>query len=108
LGGKLFSRLQQLQACHPVIGDVRGGHGLFVVLELVADPVGKTPLSPWPQVHPTLAALQKAALGKGISFAVRGNLLIIAPPLIIEEQDLWQALTVLDALLAEFFSTPSR
>jgi taurine--2-oxoglutarate transaminase len=108
LGGLLFSRLQQLQARHPVIGDVRGGHGLFAVLELVADPVSKTPLSPWPQVHPTLAALQKAALGKGISFALRGNLLIIAPPLVIEEQELWNALTALDALLQEFFSTPSR
>ena len=27
------------RARHPVIGDVRGGHGLFAVLELVADRV---------------------------------------------------------------------
>ena len=52
---------------------------------------------------PALAGLQKAALGKGISFAVRGNLVILAPPLVIHEQELSTALSVLDDLLKEFF-----
>jgi taurine--2-oxoglutarate transaminase len=99
----MFAELKQLQARHPVVGDVRGGQGLFAVLELVSDRVGKTPLAPWPQLHPALAALQKAALGKGISFAVRGNLMLIAPPLIIDERELSTALSVLDGLLTEFF-----
>ena len=86
-----------------MIGDVRGGQGLFAVLELVSDRDGKTPLAPWPQLHPALADLQKAALGKGISFAVRGNLIILAPPLVIHEQELSTALSVLDDLLTEFF-----
>jgi taurine--2-oxoglutarate transaminase len=103
LGRRMFTELQGLQARHAVIGDVRGGQGLFAVLELVSDREGKTPLAPWPQLHPTLAALQKAALGKGISFAVRGNLIILAPPLVIHEQELSTALSVLDDLLTEFF-----
>jgi len=103
LGQGMFAELKQLQARHPVLGDVRGGQGLFAVLELVSDRLGRTPLAPWPQLHPALAALQKAALGKGISFAVRGNLMLIAPPLVIDEQELSTALSVLDGLLTEFF-----
>ena len=103
LGQHMFAELKLLQARHPVIGDVRGGQGLFAVLELVSDRDGKTPLAPWPQLHPALAGLQKAALGKGISFAVRGNLVILAPPLVIHEQELSTALSVLDDLLKEFF-----
>jgi taurine--2-oxoglutarate transaminase len=103
LGQGMFAELKLLQARHPVIGDVRGGQGLFAVLELVSDRDDKIPLAPWPQLHPALASLQKAALGKGISFAVRGNLIIIAPPLVIHEQELSTALSVLDDLLTEFF-----
>ena len=36
LGAQMFAELQKLAARHPVIGDVRGGHGLFAVVELVA------------------------------------------------------------------------
>ena len=38
-----------MQSRHAVIGDVRGGHGLFAVIELVADRATREPLSPWPQ-----------------------------------------------------------
>ena len=37
MGAQLYVRLQELQKKHAVIGDVRGGHGLFAVLELVTD-----------------------------------------------------------------------
>jgi taurine--2-oxoglutarate transaminase len=38
---------------------------------------------------------------RGISFAIRGNLIILAPPLVIGENELGQALGVLDTLLTE-------
>ena len=106
MGARLLADLKKLQAKHPVIGDVRGGHGLFAVVELVNDRDSREPLAPWPQVAPALRALTEAALAEGVSFAVRGNLLLLAPPLVISEADLDGALGMLDRLLTRFFSDP--
>jgi taurine--2-oxoglutarate transaminase len=103
LGARLKAELEVLQSRHAVIGDVRGGHGLFGVLELVTDRATRAPLAPWPQTAPALKALLDAAMEEGVSFGTRGNLLFLAPPLVIEETDLARALGVLDRLLARFF-----
>lgn len=99
LGAELFAQLRRLQQRHRVIGDLRGGHGLFAVLELVADRDSRAPLSPWPQVHPALTNLLNRAMEAGVSFAGRGNLLILAPPLVISETQLADAVALLDELL---------
>ena len=103
MGPGLLAELEQLQARHPVIGDVRGGRGLFAVIELVADRVSRTPLAPWPRQPPQLKALVEAALAEGVSLATRGNLIIIAPPLVITETELADALSLLDRLFNRFF-----
>ena len=103
LGAELERELRRLAERHRVIGDVRGGHGLFAVLELVADRDTREPLAPWPQTPPPLASLLQAALDEGVSFGSRGNLILIAPPLVIDEHDLAGALALLDRLLARFF-----
>jgi len=103
MGRGLASDLQALAARHRVIGDVRGGHGLFAVLELVNDRETREPIAPWPQMAAALAALLRAALAEGVSFGARGNLLLLAPPLVIDEVDLRRALNLLDQLLARFF-----
>jgi taurine--2-oxoglutarate transaminase len=103
LGAQLLRELTALQARHPVIGDVRGGHGLFAVLELVADRDTRAPLAPWPETPPGLKALTDAALAAGVSFGARGNLILLAPPLVIDERDLADALALLDRLLGQFF-----
>ena len=38
---------------------------------------------------------------EGVSFATRGNLIIIAPPLVIAERELSDAVALLDRLLGE-------
>jgi taurine--2-oxoglutarate transaminase len=101
LGAWLFQELLALQRRHAVIGDVRGGHGLFAVLELVKDRSTREPLRPWPEVHPSLKRLLARALDSGVSFAARGNLVILAPPLVIEERELGEALGLLDRLLGD-------
>jgi taurine--2-oxoglutarate transaminase len=103
LGPRLKSELERLAARHPVIGDVRGGHGLFAVVELVSDRTARTPLAPWPQTPPALKALVDAAMAAGVSFGTRGNLILLAPPLVIDEQDLADAIALLDRLLGQFF-----
>ncbi|MBS0394364.1 MAG: aminotransferase class III-fold pyridoxal phosphate-dependent enzyme [Proteobacteria bacterium] len=101
LGAWLYRELGALKARHAVIGDVRGGDGLFAVLELVADRASRAPLAPWPQTPPPLRQLLRRALDAGVSFATRGNLIIIAPPLVIAERDLADAVALLDRLLGE-------
>jgi len=101
LGVELFSRLKELEKRHAVIGEVRGGHGLFAVVELVRDRGTREPLSPWPDMHDALRHLLREALERGVSFAARGNLLLLAPPLVIEERELSDGLALLDALLGE-------
>ena len=72
---------------------------LFAVVELVRDRESREPLSPWPQMHSRLAELLGEALQAGVSFAARGNLVLLAPPLVIGERDLEDALNLLDRLL---------
>lgn len=103
LGARMLTELKAMQERHAVIGDVRGGDGLFAIIELVADRDGKVPHAPWPQQPEALVRLAKAALARGYAFATRGNLIILAPPLVIDVSDLEQALSALDALLTEFF-----
>jgi len=104
LGSAMLLELKRLQQQHRVIGDVRGGHGLFAIVELVSDPISRAPLAPWPETPPQLTALVQKARALGVSFAVRGNLIILAPPLVIEERELSDALALLDRLLSEMES----
>jgi len=101
LGAWLYRELGALKARHPVIGDVRGGDGLFAVLELVRDRASRAPLAPWPATPAPLRTLIARALDAGVSLATRGNLIIIAPPLVIAERDLADAVGLLDRLLGE-------
>jgi taurine--2-oxoglutarate transaminase len=103
LGAEMLAAVQAMQQRHAVIGDVRGGRGLFVVVELVADRASREPIAPWPDAAPALKALVRDGLQAGVSFATRGNLLILAPPLVIHERDLAHGLAVLDGLLATHF-----
>jgi taurine--2-oxoglutarate transaminase len=103
LGTQMFSELERLAGRHAVIGDVRGGRGLFAVVELVTDRATKAPVAPWPAQSDAMKALLATAREEGISFGSRGNLLILAPPLMIAEEELASALGALDRLLTRFF-----
>jgi taurine---2-oxoglutarate transaminase len=108
LGAWLNERLHALRAHHPSVGDVRGGHGLFAVLDLVKDRTTREPLVPWGQESPGLARLVREGRQAGVSFAVRSNLILLAPPLNIAEADLRDALDLLDRLLADLERTIAR
>jgi taurine--2-oxoglutarate transaminase len=70
------------------------------VVELVRDPDTRESPSAWPESPPALKDLVRDALQRDVSFAIRGNLILLAPPLVIGEQELSDALTLLDELLA--------
>jgi taurine--2-oxoglutarate transaminase len=101
LGAAMLRRLRHMQTAHPVIGDVRWGGGLFAIVELVSDRRTRAPLAPWPKVHASLQAFVARGRECGVSFAVRGNLIILAPPLVILENDLEFGLDIMDRLLGE-------
>ncbi|MEQ1693734.1 MAG: aminotransferase class III-fold pyridoxal phosphate-dependent enzyme, partial [Gemmatimonas sp.] len=108
LGAQMMDALQTMQARHAVIGDVRGGSGLFAVVELVTNRDTREPIAPWPRTAAPLAALVRDGLTAGVSFAARGNLLLLAPPLVITEHDLGDALALLDRLLGVHFPQPTN
>ncbi|MEP6547201.1 MAG: aminotransferase class III-fold pyridoxal phosphate-dependent enzyme [Gammaproteobacteria bacterium] len=101
LGALMLQRLRAMQEQHSVIGDVRGAKGLFAIVELVKNRATREPLSPWPQLHPSLRRFVTLARARGVSFAVRGNLIILAPPLVIEENELERALDIMNVLMGE-------
>lgn len=100
LGAWLLARLREIAARHPVVGDVRG-LGLFAALELVSDRQTRQPLAPWPQTPVGLKKLAAEAKRRGLVLGTRGNLVIISPPLNIQQADLDWSLGVLDELLGE-------
>lgn len=99
LGVWLYHRLREIAARHPSVGDVRD-IGLFAALELVANRETRQPLAPWPQVPAALSRLSAEAKQRGVVLGIRGNLIILSPPLNIAQEDLAWGLDVLDELLA--------
>jgi len=98
LGKVLLRELRAMKDRHPSIGDVRG-IGLFAFVELVKDRTTREPVSAWPLTHSSLEELVRRGREGGVSFAVRGNLVLLAPPLVIPEKDLLDALALLERLL---------
>ncbi len=94
-GELMLSALQELQARHPVIGDVRGA-GLLLGVELVTD--RETRARP-PAAVPR--ALMAALARRGVLTASPGPVLRLSPPLVISEQLALRAMELLDDALAE-------
>ncbi len=91
-GTQLFEGLKDLKTKHDVIGDVRGGEGLMSALELVSDPVAKTPID-----KTTAAAVHRVAYENGAMVRVSGNNIILSPPLVLSAADVTTILSALDA-----------
>ncbi len=95
VGGRLLAGLRELQARHPLVGDVRG-MGLMLGVELVTDRATRAPAR-----EAALRVLEEARemgvlLGKG---GLDGNVLRIKPPMCITAEDAGFALDVLDRAL---------
>lgn len=95
IGEYALAKLRDLQATHPLIGDVRG-RGCLFGMELVLDPVSKEPATA------VADAVLYAALRRGLSFKISmGNVLTLAPPLIVEREHIDRAVSILDESLTE-------
>lgn len=91
-GAQLWAGINALKDKHSVIGDVRGGHGLMLAMELVGDRATKS--APDKAVP---AKVQQIAYEKGAMVRVSGSNIILSPPLVLGAAD---AQVILDALEA--------
>jgi adenosylmethionine-8-amino-7-oxononanoate aminotransferase len=105
MGKRLRAGLEALAARSRIIGDVRG-KGLLMAIELVADKASKRMLPPELVAPARLGAL---ALEEGLALYSRrtskgkyGDWVMITPPLIIEEAQVDELLSLLEKSIAAF------
>ena len=91
-GAQLFDGLMRLKDKHDVIGDVRGGKGLMLAVELVGDRASK---SAPPKAQP--GQVQAVAYQQGAMVRVSGPNIILSPPLVLTAEDATVILSALDA-----------
>lgn len=100
--GKILGELEEdLKDKHACVGDVRY-KGLFSAVELVKDKATKEPLVGYNADKENLMGKICGMLkAKGFSTYTHENIIIVAPPLIIKEDELRTAMTMLDEVLTE-------
>jgi taurine--2-oxoglutarate transaminase len=92
--------LRGLADRHPSVGEVRG-LGLFYGVELVTDRATREPLVAWNSPTQGVAGeVLRDLMARGVYLFSRWNILIVAPPLVITEDEIGRAVEALDASLA--------
>ena len=101
MGRRLMKRLEQMRDKHPSVGEVRG-LGMLAAIELVKDKATREPFTPQRNEtrNAAMTEVVKAVWMKGARPAFRWNLVIIAPPLTISEEELDEGLDAIEAGLA--------
>ena len=106
MGKYLLERAMELKDKHPCIGDVRG-LGLFVGLELVKNRKTREPIMPLnakiiPGMNPKLAVAKRLGeLGMIAMAANPGNVIAIAPALIVTKDEIDEGVAMMDEALKE-------
>jgi adenosylmethionine-8-amino-7-oxononanoate aminotransferase len=103
-GRYLMEKLQDLNR-FPIVGDIRG-RGLLAGVEMVADRATK---KPFPRSRMLIEEMTKRAFDKGLLIypstgcvdGVQGELFTLAPPFVIEEQEIDQMVSILEETCEE-------
>ena len=91
-GDELFAGLQALKDRHEIIGDVRGGHGLMLGIELVQDRDSKTPIQP-----EIAAKIHQTTYENGAMVRSSGANILMSPPLVLTSDDVQVILNALES-----------
>jgi 4-aminobutyrate aminotransferase-like enzyme len=97
MGNRLLDGLRTLKQVYDIVGDVRG-YGLFIGLDLVTDPVLKTPGTQLADYVKNRMREHRILMG---SEGPQDNILKIRPPMTVEKADVDFILEVMDKVLAE-------
>jgi taurine--2-oxoglutarate transaminase len=100
-GDLLLAGLRELQSRHPSIGEVRGV-GLFGGVELVRNRRTREPLVPFNakgEAAVPMKRVLRAAMDRGLYISANDNVIRIAPPLILCDEDREFGLAALDKAL---------
>ncbi len=95
-GAELWAGVRDLKESHSLVGDVRGGHGLMLALELVSDRRTREPAD-----RETMNRVQEVAYREGVMIRVSGPNVILSPPLILSAADGEAIVAALDRALSE-------
>ncbi len=96
VGGYLMERMRKIQENSRVLGDVRG-RGLVIGLEIVKD---RESIAPAPDI--TMEIIRRAAQAGVIMGRVAGNVIRVAPPLVITMEQAAEAADILAGVFAQF------
>jgi len=94
----MLNLLNELKEKHPCVGDVRG-IGLFGAIELIKDKKSGTPLGEYGKTPKIINELQEFTLSKGLFHYTHDNLILVIPPLIINQDELEMGISILDEAL---------
>ncbi len=99
VGRTLEQHLRRLQEAHPSVGEVRG-LGLYYAIELVKNRATREMLVPWNGPgQGVMAEITRDLMKRGVYVYGRWNILFIAPPLVITEEEIGRAVEALDGAL---------
>lgn len=105
VGAVLKAQLEALKEKHPCVGDVRS-IGLFSAVELVKDKETREALVPYGRdPEGVMGGIKGKLATKGFMTYTHENIVIVAPPLIITEEQLLEELAKLDDVLTEVDAT---
>jgi len=94
LGEILLQRMKQMQAAHPIVGEVRG-LGCLLGIELVKD---KETREPFEQAG---RLVYQKAFRKGLAWIPAGHILRMSPPLVMEDDLALKGLDIIEESIAE-------
>jgi len=99
MGELLMKELRTIAARHPSVGDVRG-KGLFIGIELVKDRGTKEMLERWNGPSAKLQnSIKNALMSRDVYVLNRWNMLFIAPPLTVSEDEIRIGVKAIDEAL---------
>lgn len=98
MGTVLRRHLNDLGEQHPSVGEVRS-IGLFSAIEVVKNRNTREPMAPYNGTSPEMNSIRQYLLENGVYTFIHWNIILVIPPLIINEEELEEGFQVLDKAL---------
>ncbi|MGB5843459.1 MAG: aminotransferase class III-fold pyridoxal phosphate-dependent enzyme [Anaerolineales bacterium] len=98
MGTVLRHHLNNLGEQHASVGEVRA-IGLFSAIEVVNNRETRAPMAPYNGTSPEMTKLRQFLLDNGVYTFVHWNVIMVNPPLIINEEQLDEGIKVIDKAL---------